>query len=129
MTKRRIEVVGAEKVAARIRRWEKTVLDQIVRETNATADDVVAAAQEVVPVRRGWLKASIRKRKLRGFREVKGSALEVVAGDARATYAIYVHEGTHRTQANPFLRRAFEQVIATLRARTAGAVRRGLADG
>ena len=63
------------------------------------ADLIVIYGKEFCPVRRGDLMRSIRK-------EREGKTVKIIAGGGAVDYAAYVHEGTSRMPARPFLEQA-----------------------
>ena len=68
---------------------------------DAAADAIVQKAQELVPVRTGFLKSTIQK-------VVAGAAIRLVT--ALAPYSQFVEFGTSRMAAQPFLRPALESL-------------------
>jgi len=73
-------------------RFEARVEEQMLKAVKDTEDEALA----VVPVDTGRLKSTI---------ESDLDQKEVTAGGETAPYAIYVHEGTYKMEARPFLRR------------------------
>lgn len=91
-----------------------------------TAKDISALARQLVHVRQGVLRRSIRARAVRGSNRL---IWQVVAGSRRAFYAHFVERGTRRSRAYPFLRPAFEAYRSKIMGRISKAVRAGLRAG
>ena len=92
-----------------------TKIPSIIREADAKADrvirkgafDILAASQQIVPVAKengGNLKTS---------GHVETGTLSATIGYS-AEYAVYVHEGTHKMSARPFLREPFDRIAPSI---------------
>jgi len=101
----RTRITGVAEVTRNLQKMEDAVTSAAADEIGRIAGDVAATARRTVPYVTGYLQSRIRDRKLPGARDVKGSAREVIDD---AEYALYVHEGTARSRAHPFLRNALD---------------------
>lgn len=78
--------------------------DPLVAAVTESAEDLVSEAQSRTPVRTGTLKASIHVNGVKvGSTEI--SARVATGGEANE-YAVFVHEGTRKMTARPFLSQA-----------------------
>lgn len=76
-----------------------------VREAVAeSAEDLVGQAMDRTPVDTGTLRASIHVAELTA--NGSGASAKVATGGEANEYAVYVHEGTSRMSARPFLAQA-----------------------
>lgn len=99
-------------VAALVARAEAAMTDGVTQ----AAEDFVGKSQAATPVDTGTLKASIHVESVTGG---GSSVTATVATGGEAGYAIYVHEGTYKMAARPFMsaplienRAVYEEVMS-----------------
>jgi HK97 gp10 family phage protein len=85
-------------------RLDPALQQEVNRYLNIWADEVKAMAQQLVPVKTGYLQSSI-------YAVVKDW---VVSVGAEATYAYFVEVGTRNMKAQPYLMPALEQYLPQL---------------
>ncbi len=109
-----IEVRGMRELDARLTGKVTKLKLAAAMELNLAMRDLLVAAQRECPVRTGRLRAS--------HRLVSADKLKVQL-IVTAPYAPYVHDGTSRQRANPWLYRAFLMEQGALQARMAQVAR------
>lgn len=97
--------VNARLVKNNLPRVMRVVLRSQESMPKALADDVVEKARDIVPVRFGFLRDSIRASKVgRGEYQAHARSTE---GGANRDYAHFVEYGTSKMTAQPFMRPAY----------------------
>lgn len=99
-----IDVLGGEKFAEAINRFDTAMKSQIQTQLSEWAEAVKTDAERLVPVRTGYLQSTIY---------AKSQDWQVDVG-AEATYAAAIEFGTIYAKAQPFLNPAVEAYLPTL---------------
>jgi len=120
-TELNLELLGADRLTARLSRASERLDRNMVEGLNEAADQIVQDAKAVVPVDTGSLQRSIRKQ--HHVSEGHVHSIGVTAGGyvtnfktgRKVDYAVHVEYGTSRVAAKPFLRPALERNRPLLR--------------
>lgn len=97
----------------RIRELSKQGAAAAARRNKEVAEDAKVIAQQLVPVKSGALKATIRVEE-----NARTGGANVIAGNETVDYASHVEFGTVNADAQPFLRPAAELAAKRSRTRT-----------
>lgn len=110
-------VEGLERLKRRFAKIPAKIRAEVRIALEKSADELVSTQQQLVPIDRGDLQASIHKRDGR-----HDLSVEVVAGSDRAFYAAFVEFGTVNTPAQPYFFPPYRALRKRFVARTKRAV-------
>ena len=94
-----VTITGLDTLGLKVAQINAEITEQIEEELDRVADQVQSDAKDNCPVRTGALQDDIK---------VYASELKRQIGNLNIPYAVYVHQGTYKMKARPYLLNAAE---------------------